>query len=236
MRILLETKDPQTERNYLQAADMRNRQRLIVLHSEAQVSERLFRDPFDTLILDDADAQSPWLSVCRRTHAGNLVLLFRDPVEITHLPDGVTYAFLRSYEPAEVLRRIESFPKHKDRPERTEALISASLQRTGIPVHLKGFSLLKNAIRLMLSVDRPTEIRMIDGIYEALALSDGCSVTQIEHAMRHAIEAAWLRADVRELEALFGYTVSPDRAAPSNAGFLFTVTDRIKAIHRRNAS
>ncbi len=228
MRILMQTTDAETEKNYRQAANALNRQRLCVLHSEAQSMERLFRDPFDVWIVDDADRQVGWLRMREEQKRLNLVLLFREPARISRLPDTVTYGFARSYEPIEVLRRIDTFPAGKGLRENTETQISRLLQEIGVPVHLKGFGLLKEAIRLLLAIDRPTEVRMMEDVYAALAESQHMPVSLIEHAMRHAIETAWLRADIGELEAAFGYTVNPERAAPSNAGFLFLLADRIR--------
>mgnify|MGYP002869982110 CR=1 FL=1 len=235
MRILMQTGDPAAEQSYRQAAEALNRQRLYVLHSEAQVLERLFRDRFDALIVDDADTERTWLRNAAPQNASNLILLLRDPMRLGCLPDSVTYGFARSYEPIEVLRRIDSFPCAKPETERTEAVVSRTLQRVGVTVHLKGFSVLKEAIRILLWADRPTEIRLIDDVYPAIAGQMHCSIAVVEHAMRHAIEAAWLRADVRELEALFGDTVSAERAAPSNAGFLYLISDRIRTEQRRTA-
>ena len=236
MRILLQTKDPLIERSYLNAAEFMNRHRLCILRSEAQVLERLFRDPFDTLIIDDASLQANLLPLYRRNFDGNLVLLMRDSNPELLFQNVVIYAFARTYEPAYVLQRVASFPRNNNVTERREVQTSAYLQRIGVPVHLKGFSLLKTAIRFLLTIDRPTEIHMIEDVYAVLAKSDRCSVSLIEHAMRHAIEAAWLRADVSDLEEMFGYTVSPDRAALSNAGFLLAAADRIQMINRRGIS
>lgn len=231
MRILMQTSDKQTEQSYLAAADALNRQRLCVLHSEAQVMERLFRDPFDVWIVDDADRRLGWLSMRGEQARCSLVLLLREPAKIGQLPDTVTYGFARSYEPIEVLRRIDDLPKHREPPTHAEALISRMLQGIGVPIHLKGFYLLKEAIRLLLAIDRPTELQMED-VYAAISEAQGMPVSAVEHAMRHAIETAWLRADMGTLEAAFGNTVNPERAAPSNAGFLFQITDRIQMQNR----
>lgn len=227
MRILMQTLDRQTEQNYLAAADTLNRQRLCVLHSEAQVMERLFRDPFDVWIVDDADRQPGWLSMHAEQKRCSLILLLREPARIGRLPDTVLYGFSRSYEPIEVLRRIDRFPIRKSAAEDAEALLSRALQQIGMPVHLKGFYLLKEALRLLLAIDRPTEIQM-EHIYAVVSKAQSMQASAVEHAMRHAIETAWLRADVGTLETAFGNTVRSERAAPSNAEFLFMLTDRIR--------
>ncbi len=236
MRILMQTDDPVTEHSYLEAADKVNRQRLYVLHNEAQILERLFRDRFDALIVDKADRQKTWLRINDRQNVSNLILLLQDPASASVLPETVTYGFLRTYEPIEVLKRIDTFPPGRTGEARAETVISRTLQRIGVPAHLKGFPILKEAIRLLLSVDRPTEIRLVEDVYALLASELHMSPTVVEHAIRHAIESAWLRADLKELEAMFGDTVSAERAAPSNAGFLFILADRIRIEQGRAVS
>ena len=53
-----------------------------------------------------------------------------------------------------------------------------------------------------------------------------------EHAVRQAVNASFIRADARLLEQIFGYTVDAERAAPSNAAFLFRTADHIRLIMR----
>lgn len=229
MRILMQTQDPDTEKQYRAAAQTLGIQQLCVLHSGSQVLERLFRDPFEMLIVDDAEHQTSWIRMKDKPYCAAIVLLFQDAGRIRVLPESVTYAFSRAHQPIDVLHTAESFDIGARPVHGTEAIISKRLQQTGVPVHMKGFLLLKNAIRLLLSINRPTQVRMMEDVYEVLAKYMRLNVSIVEHAMRHAIETAFLRADVRDLESMFGYTINSDRAVPSNAGFIYLLTDRIRA-------
>lgn len=230
MRILMQTTDRAMERSYLMAAAEMKAHRLCVLHGEAQTLERAFRDPFDALIVDDRDGQAAQLFDRRAFFPDNRFLLF-DALPAV-LSNAVTYCFFRSTPPETVLNRIVSFPAGSPpKPER-DAAVSRFLQRVGVPVHLTGFYLLKEAIRMILAADHPTDIRVGDELYAALSALSGMQRSAVEHAIRHAIGAAWLRADLELLESVFGYTVRSDRAVPSNAAFLFTAAERIRLENR----
>ena len=228
MRILLQTNDPETERQYRDTAERLNRYRLCVLKDEARALERLFRDPFDVLIVDDADRQKTWFRMRENALFSEAILLFRDTNGIGYLPPYVAYVFPKYTEPEEVLKRTDVLSKNREMGQGVDATVSRCLQQIGIPVYLKGFSLLKAAIRLLLRIDRPTQVRMINDVYTVLASAFQMNITVVEHAMHHAIDAAWMRADIHDLETVFGYTINPERAVPTNAEFLFLLTDRIQ--------
>ena len=226
MRILMQTNDEATEQSYLCAAREIKEHTICILHGEAQTLERAFREPFDALIIDDRSGTSGRTNVHRTFFPDNLILLF-DTFPDSFSTD-ITYAFYRSTPPKTVLKRVVSFPPARSHGIGTDAAISRFLQRMGVPVHLTGFYLLKESIRLILTLERPTEIRVTRDLYAALAALTRLPPSGVEHAIRHAIGAAWLRADVNLLESVFGYTVSSERAMPSNAAFLFTAAERIR--------
>lgn len=237
MRILIQTEDPDTEYRFLKAAQARCERQICVLHNEAQVMERLFRDPFDALIADMPNGWTGMPDAFAPLCPKNLFLLLTEPIRTAPLPAEVICGFLSACEAGSVLDRVELLSSMGGRRQIGEqVLISAALQRVGVPVHLKGFPLLKEAIRLMLYLDRPTALRMTEDVYELLANDMDMNVSIVEHAMRHAIEAAWLRADARVLERMFGYTVSADRATPSNAAFLFQMREHIRLKQRGRGS
>ncbi len=226
MRILMQTTDEATERSYLSAADELNGLDLCVLHDEAQALERAFREPFDALIVDEESEASDTPGTDRVFYPDNRILLFDTAPHA--IPSEITYAFYRSTPPKTVLGRIGTFPAGGVHRTGTDAAISRFLQRVGVPVHLNGFYLLKDSIRLILTCKRPTDLRITRDLYAALSETLRIPSSGIEHAIRHAIGAAWLRADVELLESVFGYTVSSERAMPSNAAFLFTAAERIR--------
>jgi two-component system response regulator (stage 0 sporulation protein A) len=107
------------------------------------------------------------------------------------------------------------------------------LQQTGFPVSLSGFDYMKEAIRLILTQKQATNVRSVNDLYEILAAEMCVSTSAAEHAVRHAIDTAWLLADPDTLDKLFGETVQSERAAPSNAAFLFRAADCIGLDQKR---
>lgn len=228
MRILMQTKDKETEQRFLCAVKERDRQKLCVLHTSAQVLERLFREPFDAMILDTEATDASLYDGAVR-YPKNLFLLLPAFDPCASFSPAVVYGFLRSAAAHTVLDRVAALSVSATHAAQSEqAQISAALQAVGVPAHLKGFALWKDALRLVLRLDPAAPIRMEEDVYALLADSTRMSVSVVEHAMRHAIEAAWLRADARVLERTFGYTVSADRATPSNAAFLFQMQEHIR--------
>ena len=49
----------------------------------------------------------------------------------------------------------------------------------------------------------------------------------MERAIRHAIEVAWDRGDVEEIQNIFGYTVSSIKGKPTNSEFIAMIADNI---------
>lgn len=228
MRILLLTENRETAKAYRIAADEKGAFRLSVVKNLPQALECLYRIPFDALISEDIAVLHPAILKRPVLWPNNLFLLLRNPLKYDRVPDALTYCFLQGSDPNDVLSFVNSFPKGQKRVNDAEARISRFLQRIGVPVSLYGFSYLREAVRLLLLQDRITDIRTVYDLYEILSDEMNVGTTVIEHAMRHAINAAWIRADTRMLESVFGYTVDADRATPSNAAFLFRAADYIR--------
>ena len=105
---------------------------------------------------------------------------------------------------------------------------SAELFSLGVPPHLQGYHLLREAIKLVNCAEHPSALSVMKDIYPATARLCGTSVSMAEHAMRHAIECAWMRADINTIQTFFGYTVEAHRDTPSNSAFIYMVADRVR--------
>ncbi len=232
MRVMLLTGDRKTERIYVNAAEQAGTLRLCAFKNAAQVLERQLRDPFEALLSDDP-------SILRRISErpfrwpAHIFLLTNKPFDAIAAPECLTFCFSKDIDPKDVLLRIGQFPAHRKPAIDPDVLISGFLQRTGVPVSLNGFSYLWIVLRVLLPIQNPLDAGTINDLYAILSLLTGISASVAEHAIRHAIESAWIRADPFTLEKLFGYTVRPDRGAPSNAAFLFRALDHIKLMRER---
>ena len=229
MRVVLLTNDRKTAQAYTEAAEQTGVLRLCILKNTAQVLERLFRDPFDALLSDDLSVFDARIRKCPVLWPDNTFLLIEKPIEALRLPRDLTFCFLTGSDPKDVLLSISRFfPMASDPRFDTETAISRFLQQTGVPVSLSGFACLRIALRILLSMNDLFNPCLINELYSILSETMGISVYVAEHAIRHAVDAAWIRADTSLLDKLFGYTVRSDRGAPSNAAFLFRAADHIR--------
>ena len=227
MRVLLLTNNKETAGAYRRAAEEEGLIRLAVVRDLPQALECMFRMPFDALISEDSAVFLPAIQKRPVLWPDNLFLLLRDPLKSIRIPERLTYCFLCDSSPSDVLAFVNTFPNGQRRINAGEVRISRFLQRIGVPVSMYGFSYLKEAIDLLLQQTRMTDIPSLSDVYGILSDAEGVGPTVIEHAMRHAINTAWIRAETHTLERVFGYTVDADRAAPSNAAFLFRAADYI---------
>ena len=77
----------------------------------------------------------------------------------------------------------------------------------------KGFKILRRAI--LLALDKPKGITLKRDIYPALEKACGMSAAALERDMANAIDAAFLNADIGEVERVFGGTISPKSGRPT---------------------
>ena len=235
MRIMLLTNDRKIARLYMDAADKQRSIRLCTLKNKEQVLERFFRDPFDALLSDDPTVLLPRVQNCSVIWPNYIFLLSAETFGNCLFPETLTFCYTKDSDPFEVLSQIGRFPPgHKDIGN-AEVRISRLLQRVGVPVSLSGFDYLKEAIRLLVVQNRAVEVCSVNDLYRIISLEWGESVYVVEHAMRHAIDAAWIRAEVTLLDELFGNTVHSERSAPSNAAFIFRAADQIQLEQQRGS-
>ena len=84
VKILLLTADRETARIYSDAAERAGNLRICVRKNTAQVLERLFRDPFDALLSDDASVVRAGIRSCPVQWPPNIFLLVDRPFPDTY--------------------------------------------------------------------------------------------------------------------------------------------------------
>lgn len=65
-------------------------------------------------------------------------------------------------------------------------------------------------------------------VYAPIARETGRSAASVERNIRYAIECAWVRGDLRALQARFGYTVEAERGKPTNRAFLAQLSEYLR--------
>lgn len=96
----------------------------------------------------------------------------------------------------------------------------------GIPAHIKGYQFLREAIKL--AIDNPDIINSITKkLYPEVAEKFATSPSKVERAIRHAIEVAWNRGKIENINSLFGVRVYNHNEKPTNGEFIALVADKM---------
>ena len=125
---------------------------------------------------------------------------------------------------------LEEQPKtamqSKPRNRILEEKISNIFITVGIPAHIKGYQFLREAIKM--AIDQPEIINSITKkLYPAIAQKFGTSASKVERAIRHAIEVAWNRGKIENINSIFGLKVYTSNDKPTNGEFIALVADKM---------
>lgn len=96
----------------------------------------------------------------------------------------------------------------------------------GIPAHIKGYQFLREAIKM--AIAEPEIINSITKkLYPSIADKFETSSSKVERAIRHAIEVAWNRGKIENINSLFGVKVYGENEKPTNGEFIALVADKM---------
>ena len=114
----------------------------------------------------------------------------------------------------------------KPRNRQLEEKITNIFITVGIPAHIKGYQFLREAIKM--AIDNPEIINSITKkLYPSIAERFETTASKVERAIRHAIEAAWNRGKIENINALFGIRVYSNNEKPTNGEFIALVADKM---------
>ncbi len=104
--------------------------------------------------------------------------------------------------------------------------ISTMFITMGIPAHIKGYTFLREAVKMVMS--NPDIInRITKELYPGIAKTYQTSASKVERAIRHAIEVAWTRGKIENINDLFGYSVYNRNDKPTNGEFIALIADKL---------
>lgn len=109
--------------------------------------------------------------------------------------------------------------------------IASILHDVGIPAHIKGYTFLKEAI-IKVYNDQNYLGQITKLLYPDIANMFASSSSRVERAIRHAIEVAWNRGNIDYIDNIFGYTISADKAKPTNSEFIAMIADKLLMEHK----
>ncbi len=136
-------------------------------------------------------------------------------------------SFMSNKQQAKVQAVMEQYGNvgritHKNMDER----ISNIFITVGIPAHIKGYQFLREAIKM--TIDTPDIINSITKrLYPNIAERFSTSPSKVERAIRHAIEVAWNRGKIENINSVFGLPVYDANEKPTNGEFIALVADKM---------
>ncbi len=153
---------------------------------------------------------------------------------------GADYYMRKPANPETLRKRItellasRSAPAAEEKAAKTRQIKNRSLEEkitnifitVGIPAHIKGYQFLREAIKL--AIDNPDIINSITKkLYPEVAEKFDTSPSKVERAIRHAIEVAWNRGKIENINSLFGVRVYNHNEKPTNGEFIALVADKM---------
>ena len=121
---------------------------------------------------------------------------------------------------------LTSEPKSKT-PVDLETEITNIIHEIGVPAHIKGYMYLREAITMVVN-DMELLSAVTKELYPSIAKKYNTTASRVERAIRHAIEVAWGRGQIEEINKLFGYTVHNDKGKPTNSEFIAIIADKLR--------
>lgn len=147
------------------------------------------------------------------------------PVSLDNLADRLLEAVRNpAPTPAPAQNGISGVKSVKNRS--MEEKITNIFITVGIPAHIKGYQFLREAIKM--AIDNPEIINTITKrLYPEVARKFETSPSKVERAIRHAIEVAWNRGKIENINTLFGVRVYNHNEKPTNGEFIALVADKM---------
>lgn len=149
---------------------------------------------------------------------------------------GAKYYIVKPAELPVLMQRIDSVKAgdsgdktlhRKTVAERTlDERISNIFVSVGIPAHIRGYQFLREGIKL--AVENPPIINSITkSLYPSIAERFDTTPSKVERAIRHAIEVAWNRGKIENINGVFGVKVYNSSEKPTNGEFIALLADKM---------
>ena len=150
---------------------------------------------------------------------------------------GARYFMVKPVEPDTLFRRmldmLESSYDARSQvcalssaPKTLDEKITSVFLIIGIPAHIKGYHYLREAVR-MVYFEPELINRITKELYPGIAKRFVTSASKVERAIRHAIEVAWTRGKIENINQIFGYNIYSKNDKPTNGEFIALIADKL---------
>lgn len=145
------------------------------------------------------------------------------------IQSGASYFMVKPVSPENLESRIFEVlnnGKSKDGNKQLDEKISNIFISIGIPAHIKGYQFLREAVKL--AVEEPEIIGSITKkLYPTIAERFETSSSKVERGMRHAIEVAWNRGKIENINNIFGLKIYNRNEKPTNGELIALIADKM---------
>ena len=145
---------------------------------------------------------------------------------------GASYFLAKPFDYNALVRVINNFTSSQPRAPQTkknknlDEKIANLFISVGIPAHIKGYQFLREAIKM--TIETPDIINSITKrLYPGIAEHYQTSPSKVERAIRHAIEVAWNRGKIENINNVFGIKIYSPNDKPTNGEFIALVADKL---------
>ncbi|MDD5016472.1 MAG: sporulation transcription factor Spo0A [Eubacteriales bacterium] len=154
---------------------------------------------------------------------------------------GVDYIFLKPFEKDVFKKRILELMQYENdatrvfgykKPEAPRDIVTNHIKMVGITANVKGYHYLRDAI-LLVHENFELMSKLTTSLYVSVAHKYNSTPQRVERAMRHAIETAWNRGNIKVLEGFFGYTILDTKGKPTNGEFIAMLADKLNTEIKR---
>ena len=147
------------------------------------------------------------------------------------IKEGASYFMVKPIIPSNLEERLKDLLENRGEVEsknekQLDEKISNIFISIGIPAHIKGYQFLREAVKL--AVEEPEIIGSITKkLYPTIAEKFETSSSKVERGMRHAIEVAWNRGKIENINSLFGLKIYSSNEKPTNGELIALIADKM---------
>lgn len=144
------------------------------------------------------------------------------------IQSGASYFMVKPISPENLENRIMEVLNNtkKESGHILDEKISNIFISIGIPAHIKGYQFLREAVKL--AVAEPEIIGSITKkLYPTIAERFETSSSKVERGMRHAIEVAWNRGKIENINNIFGLKIYNRNEKPTNGELIALIADKM---------
>ena len=155
---------------------------------------------------------------------------------------GVRYFMVKPFEIEHVCKRIRDIMNQEKgvqntftlgqgiRPRSVDEEITSVFLTIGIPAHIKGYQYLREAVKMVME-NKQLIGSITKELYPGIAERFETSPSKVERAIRHAIDVAWTKGRIENINRVFGYNIYTLHDKPTNGEFIALLADKLAMEH-----